>query len=141
VSFFISALRRRAIAVTGLAALLSGCAVGIQSGGDFPSVSYTVARPYQDVYHRAQDQADQCLRGKNQFKVRTRLDAAGQSGMVSVYGPLGGAEVARTEFTAVDARHTQVVQTVWGRAPWDQNALQAMRESVLIDTSVCVAYK
>lgn len=124
-----------------MAALLSGCAMGIQADGSSPTVTYTVARGYQTVYARAQDQANQCLRGKNQYKVDAWLDPAAKSGEVSVYAPLGGAQVARTEFKALDAQHTQVVQTVWGYAPWDQSALQAMRESVRMDTSVCLVYR
>lgn len=125
----------------GVAALLSGCAMGIQPGGDSPSVSYTVPRSYQTVYLRAQNQADECLRGKKQYDVYAQVDPALQTGLVSVRGPMHSIEVARTEIKAVDAKHTQVTHTVWGRSPWDQNALDAMRESIRIDTSVCVAYK
>ncbi len=126
--------------VFGAAVLLAGCSMGIQPDGDSPSVSYTVPRSYQTVFLRAQNQADECLRGKNQYTVRTQVDAAEQAGVVSVAGPLD-TEVARTELKAIDARTTQVTQTVWGRSPWDVRALNAMRESVLMDTSVCVAYK
>lgn len=125
----------------GVVVSLAGCSVGIQSGGDSPSVSYTVPHNYQTVFLRAQNQAEECLRGKSQFRVETKVDAAEQSGVVSVVGPLGGAELARTELKAVDTQHTQVIQTVWGHSPWDRNALDAMRESVRLDTSVCFAYK
>ncbi len=125
----------------GAAALLSGCALGIQPGGESPSISYTVPRSYQTVYLRAQNQADECLRGKKQYDVYAQVDPALQTGLVSVRGPIGGVEVARTEIKAIDARHTEVKHTVWGRSPWDQNALAAMRESVRMDTSVCVVYK
>jgi hypothetical protein len=115
--------------------------MGIQPGGDSPSVSYTVPRSYQVVYLRAQNQANECLRGKSQYMVHAEVDPELQSGVVSVRGPFGGAEVARTELKAADSKHTQVVQTVWGHAPWDQAALDAMRESIWLDTSVCFAYK
>jgi hypothetical protein len=115
--------------------------MGIQPNGDSPSVSYTVPRSYQIVYLRAQNQADECLRGKHQYDVYAQVEPAQQMGVVSVRGPMGGAEVARTEIKAIDARQTQITQTVWGRAPWDQAALNAMRESIVMDTSVCVVYK
>ena len=124
-----------------VAVSLAGCSLGIQPGGDSPSVSYTVPHNYQTVFLRAQNQAEECLRGKSQFTVQTKVDATEHSGVVSVIGPLGAGEVARTELKAVDAQHTQVTQTVWGHSPWDRNALDAMRESVTIDTSVCFAYK
>ncbi|HEY9280356.1 MAG TPA: hypothetical protein VIP51_09815 [Eoetvoesiella sp.] len=133
-------MRIRSVVVVA-AVSVAGCSMGIQPGGEAPSVTYTVPRSYQTVFLRAQNQADECLRGKSQFAVRTQVDAAQQSGVVSVVGPLGNAEVARTELKAVDAQHTQVTQTVWGRSPWDANALNAMRESVRMDTSVCVAYQ
>ncbi|TAL91408.1 MAG: hypothetical protein EPN46_10135 [Candidimonas sp.] len=122
------------------AALLSGCAIGIQPGQS-PSVSYTVARDYQTVYRRAEDQADHCLRGKNAYTVQATLNRDARSGVVAVVAPLGAGIVARTELKAIDAKHTHVSQIVWGHTPWDRAALDAMRESVRLDTTVCFAYK
>lgn len=121
--------------------LLSGCAIGIQPGDNSPSVSYTVPRDYRTVFLRAQNQANECLRGKDQYTVRAKVDPVTQSAQVDVVGPFGKSVVARTALRATDARHTHVVQTVWGYSPWDVNALHAMRESVRLDTSVCFAYK
>ncbi|MBV6303408.1 hypothetical protein KVP10_00840 [Candidimonas humi] len=120
------------------AGLLSGCAIGIQ--GNSPTISYTVPRDYLTVYHRAEDQAQKCLRGQNAYNVRGKLDRASRSGSVDVLAPLGDSTVARTQFQALDAGHTRVIQTVWGRSIWDAKALRAMRESVFMDTSVCTAY-
>ncbi len=125
----------------GAAGLLSGCALGIQPGGDSPSISYTVPRSYQTVYLRAQNQADECLRGKKQYDVYAQVDPALQTGVVSVRGPMESVEVARTEIKAIDAKHTEVKHIVWGHSPWDKDALEAMRESIRMDTSVCVVYK
>lgn len=127
--------------VIGTAALISGCALGIQPDGQSPTVTYTVPRSYQIVYLRAQNQAAECLRGKQHYDVYAQVDAAMQSGSVSVKGFLDTVEVARTDLKAIDARNTQVTQTVWGRSPWDQNALNAMRRSILMDTSICIAYE
>lgn len=121
------------------AGLLSGCAMGIQQGS--PSVSYTVARDYLTVYRRAEDQAQKCLRGQNAYSVRGRLDRTSRSGRVDVVAPLGGAVMARTQLQAVDAQHTRVTQSVWGRLVWDPKALDAMHESVRLDTSVCTVYR
>jgi hypothetical protein len=120
------------------AGLLSGCVGGIQ--GNSPSVSYTVPRDYLTVYRRAQDQAQKCLRGENAYGVQGRLDRASRSGSVDVVAPFGGKVMARTRFQALDAGHTRVTQSVWGQSIWDGKALSAMRESVLMDTSVCTAY-
>ncbi|NYT83237.1 hypothetical protein H0A70_17285 [Alcaligenaceae bacterium] len=132
-------MRTLAVSV-GVAVCLSGCAMGIQQGADSPTVSYTVPRSYQTVYLRVQNQADECLRGKGHYDVFAEVDPAMQTGLVAVRSPLG-VEVARTELKAIDARNTQVTHTVWGHSPWDGSALNAMRQSVMIDTSVCVAYK
>ena len=123
----------------GMSVVLSGCALGVQSGGDSPSVTYKVPRNLQTVYLRAQNQAAECLTGKNQYEVYAQVDDSAQTATVTVQGPLGSV-VARSDIQAIDASHTQVTHTVWGRAPWDNGALQAMRQSVLMDTSVCVAY-
>lgn len=123
------------------AIVLSGCALGVQSDGTSPSVTYTAPRPYQDVYLRVQNQADLCLRGKKQYDVYAEIDAASQTASVFVRGPLSDVVVVRTEIRAVDQSHTQVTHTVWGHPPWDEGALSAMRRSVMLDTSVCVAYK
>lgn len=122
-----------------LALMLGGCAMGIKPGS--PSVSYTVPRDYQTVYLRAQNQAAECLRGASGYEVVARIDAATHTGEVAVQEPLAGAVMARTAIKAVDARHTEVTHTVSGHRPWDLNGLDAMRQSVLMDTSVCVAYK
>jgi len=124
-----------------LATTLAGCAVGIQPDGSSPSVSYTVPRDYQTVYLRAQNQASECLRGQSSFEVRSEVDPVAQTGRVSVVDPLTDIEVARTSVKAQDARNTQVEQVVWGRGSWDLNALHAMRESIILDDSVCFAYK
>ncbi|WP_237173084.1 BPTD_2524 family lipoprotein [Paracandidimonas lactea] len=122
-------------------ALLAGCAGGIKSGDDSPSITYVVPRSYQIVYLRVQNQAGECLRAKNQYDVYASVDGDRQKGSVVVKGMLGTLEVARTDIEAIDKNHTRVRHTVWGRAPWDGEALQAMRQSVLMDTSVCSAYR
>lgn len=129
--------------VVGLAAaaMLSGCAMGIQPGGESPHVTYTVPRDYRTVVLRAQNQASECLRGKNQYDVYADVDPALGTAVVSVKGPISGFEVARTEIKSLDPRRTQVTQTVWGPKPWDAHALDAMRESIRLDTSVCAAYR
>lgn len=124
------------------AIVLSGCALGVQPDGSSPSVTYTAPRPYQTVYLRVQSQAELCLRGdKDQYDVYAEVDPVSQTGSVSVRGPLSDLVVARTEIKAVDQANTQVTHTVWGVKPWDESALSAMRRSVMLDTSVCVAYQ
>src|SRR3546814_12704165 len=103
----------------GAGMLLSGCINGIQSGGDFPSLSYTVPRSYQTVYLRAQNQADECLRGKKQYDVYAQVDPAMKTGSIAVRGPLGGLEVARTATNAINDKHTQLDHYGGGHSPWD----------------------
>jgi hypothetical protein len=129
----------RCSVVFAVALALAGCALGINK--DSPSVSYTVPRDYRTVFLRVQNQANECLRGKNEYTVQARVDPATQSGEIEVVGPLGGTVVARTELRATDAQHTHLTQTVWGRHPWDAQALDAMRQSVRMDMSVCFAYR
>ena len=121
------------------AGLLSGCAVGVNENS--PTVSYTVPRDYLTVYHRAEDQAQKCLRGENAYSVRGRLDRASRSGSVDVVAPLDATVMARTQFQALDDGRTRVTQSVWGRLVWDRKALDAMRASVFMDTSMCTAYR
>jgi len=125
----------------GAAALLSGCALGIQPNGSSPSISYSVPRSYQTVYLRAQNQAAECLTAKKQYDVYAKVNPTVQTGEVTVRSQLGDIEVARTEIRAIDGKTTEVKHTVWGHSPWDENALEAMRQSIRMDTSVCVAYK
>lgn len=121
---------------------LSGCALGIHKGDDSPSVSYVVPRDYKTVFLRAQNQANECLRGDDkQYVVHARVDPVTSKGEIDVIGPMGNVLVARTKLQATDAKHTYVSQTVWGVKPWDINALNAMRESIRLDTSVCFAYR
>jgi len=128
------------VAGIGVAVLMTGCVGGISQNGDSPQVTYVVPRSYQTVYLRAQNQADECLRGSGGYDVYAKVDPNTQSGWVSVKGSLGSPEVARTDLQAVDKSHTRVTHTVWGHKPWDEQALQAMKRSVVLDTSVCVAY-
>src|SRR3546814_13014989 len=90
----------------GAGMLLSGCINGIQSGGDFPSLSYTVPRSYQTVYLRAQNQADECLRGKKQYDVYAQVDLAMKTGSGAVRSHLGGLEVGRPESKASEEDRT-----------------------------------
>src|SRR3546814_18380869 len=101
----------------------SGSAWGIKKGGNSPSVSYTVPRDYRTVFLRAQNQDNECLRGKDQYVVRSNVNPVAQTGVVDVVGPFGDVLVARTKLEATDAKHTHVTQTVWGRSPWDVNEI------------------
>lgn len=134
--------------------LIAGCAVGIKSDGSSPSVSYTVPHSYQVVYMRARHQASECqgshsalnkfgtdYKDDKTFKVVSTIDPDMQSGVVSVQDPITGTEVARTTLKAVDAKHTEVSQIVAGSGSWNQDALNAMQQSVRMDTSVCFVYK
>lgn len=123
------------------AGLLAGCAMGIQPDGSSPSVTYTVPYSYQVVYMRAEHQARECQRGNSTVEVRGRIDPDMRSGVVSATDPILGIEVARTSLKAVDAQHTEVVQTVSGRGSWNQDALNAMQQSIRMDASVCFVYK
>lgn len=120
--------------------LLAGCALGIQEGSS-PTVSYTVPHSYQVVYMRAEHQARECQRGGSTTTVKSQVDPAMRSGVVSVVDPILGTEVARTVLKAVDAQHTEVVQTVSGRGSWNLDALNAMEQSIRMDASVCFVYK
>lgn len=139
-----------------LAALtLSGCAVGIQDNGNSPQVAYEVDRPFQAVYARAIDQAEQCMQGSTRidsdvatlqrrssvFEVHHRLDDGGRRGEVWVSAPLTGVVVARTELQAISKDRTAVTQTVWGKGTWDGRTLHAMQQSILMDASACTVYK
>src|SRR3546814_5220180 len=74
----VQAARRRGVKalLSGISmlAMLSGCVMGVQPGGDSPSVSYKVPRNYQIVYLRAQNQASECLTGKNQYDVYAQVE-------------------------------------------------------------------
>ncbi|WP_397473322.1 BPTD_2524 family lipoprotein [Pusillimonas sp.] len=130
----------RAWTVVLATSLLAGCALGIKEDSS-PSVSYTVPHNYQTVYMRAENQGRECQRGESTTKVRSQIDPAMRSGVVSVVDPILGTEVARTALKAIDAKHTEVVQTVSGRGSWNQDALNAMEQSIRMDASVCHVYK
>lgn len=120
--------------------LLAGCALGIRNDGSSPTVSFTVPHSYQVVYMRAENQARECQRGQSTTEVRARVDPDMRSGVVSIVDPIIGVEYARTTLKAVDAKHTEVVQTVSGQGSWNQDALNAMEQSIRMDASVCHVY-
>lgn len=134
--------------------LIAGCATGIRSDGSSPSVTYTVPHNYQVVYMRARHQASECqgsqtalnkfdsnFKDDSIFKVESTINPDMQSGVVSVQDPITGTEVARTTLKAVDAKHTEITQVVSGNGSWNHDALNAMQQSVRMDTSVCFVYK
>ena len=143
---------KKIAAVMALVAL-SGCAMGIQNNS--PSVSFEVDKPAKTVHARALDQANACMRGENkmdnnannfnrrqsEFDVREQVDASGQQGEVTVVVPLNSAVMARTSWRALGPQRTAVTQTVWGQGSWDGKTLTAMKESILMDASVCTVYK
>jgi len=121
--------------------LLSGCMGGVSPGDNSPRETHTVPRDYKAVYLRLENQAHECISPDRGVHVKSQLDPDTQSGSVMVVLPVSGAVLARSDFKAMDAQHTQVTYSVVGRYPWDLNALHAMRESVLLDSSICFAYK
>lgn len=123
------------------ALLLAGCSMGIRSDGSSPSVTYTVPHSYQVVYMRVQHQANECQPGTGSYNVRGEIDSVMRTGVVSVADPILGIEVAHTNLKAIGDNHTEVTQVVSGSGSWNQDALNAMQQSVRMDVSVCFVYK
>lgn len=90
---------------------------------------------------RAQHQTLECLTNRSRYEVYATVDSAMQRATVLVRDAATGNEMARTEVQAHDARHTQVTHTTVGGDRWGAAAVDAMRRSIMSDTTVCATYR
>jgi hypothetical protein len=125
-----------------MAALLSGCAIGIKPGDtENQSVSFVAPISYQEAYRRGDAQARQCHTHANMFKdsftVAGNLYADNGTGVIHVTLPHAGTDLARFEVAEKGPSSTAVTLTVWGRHMWDARELAAMRKSIESGSPVC----
>lgn len=124
----------RLIVVAGVL-MLSGCAVGIQPGKDYPSDTFTVAIGYQEAYRRADAQPRACLQ---QYPVSGNLFADNQSGVIRVGLPnYGSADLMRINLHQVTPETTEVKVTVYDGYPFDWKQVVAMRGSIETGSLMC----
>lgn len=121
-------------------AVLAGCAAGTRAPQAM-NENYTVPRNFQTTYMRAQHQTLECLTNRSRYEVYATVDSAMQRATVLVRDAATGDEVARTEVQSLDARHTQVTHTAVGGDRWGAAAVDAMRRSIMSDTTVCATYR
>jgi len=127
-------------AAAGLALSLSACTtMGVASKQALRD-EFEAPMPVSQVYRRAQEQAELCLRGASGHQVEAELDAAGRSAQVYVRAPFTRNRLVNVDIQALDAGRSRVSVAMWGVNIWDQKALWAMREAVLIGIPTCRSY-
>lgn len=133
---------KRAGIVLACAAVLSGCAMGIGSGGAALSGSFEAPVAYAQAYQSAVDQAKLCLLGSDSaYRIDGRLDAAARSGSFRIVPKMiGTQEVARVDVSADGDARARVHVQMWGRSIWDAKAMRAMHDAVYFNAPSCTAY-
>jgi hypothetical protein len=131
---------RRFAAAAVLACGLAGCTLGIAPGNDSPSADYKIAVDYQSAYNVARAQAEQCLTGKDAYRVVGDLDTVGRKGRVRVLAPFTDHNIALVEIAAIDANHSDVHIAMWGEGIWNANAITAMRDAIEFQIPACTSY-
>jgi len=125
----------------GLGALaLAGCAVGTAPGEGALSGSFDAAVSLRQAYQAARQQADLCLLGEGGYEAVGNLDEAGGRGQLSVQGKLGPGEVAGVALSSIDATHTRVRVSMWGKNLWAEPAMRAMHDAIMFGAPSCTTY-
>ena len=119
-----------------LPAILAGCG-GVGSGS--PGETFRVPVPYQDVYRRAVDQADYCLRSVTEYPVTGGVDTAARTSQMVVKSGLFGI-LAQVDARAVDDNSSEVTVKVAGFNIWDDKAVSAMKGAILFGVPSCTNY-
>lgn len=131
---------RSAMAAAGLVLGLSACApMGVDSREALRD-EFEAPVSYQDAYQRARSQAEQCLRGESGHEVDGGVDTAGRTGQVYVRAPFTQSRLASVDIRAVGQDRSQVSIAMWGVNIWDQKAVAAMRDAILIGVPSCRSY-
>ena len=95
--------------------------------------------PYQDVYRRAVDQADYCLRSVTEYPVTGGVDTAARTSQMVVKSGLFGI-LAQVDARAVDDNSSEVTVKVAGFNIWDDKAAKAMKGAILFGVPSCTNY-
>ncbi|CAM3706155.1 Lipoprotein [Bordetella sputigena] len=125
--------------------LLGGCASGIEPGGNFPSVTFDVATPYDAAYRRGGEFARTCHTApEHPYGVEYRdvgtLDEKFAVGRIVVFKvPEPAVHLEVMEFKPKGKTDSTVTVTVVGRDGWDARELEAAQRSIQTATPVCRA--
>lgn len=119
-----------------LPAILAGCG-GV--GPNTPGETFRAPVPYQEVYRRAVDQADYCLRGETEYPVTGGVDTAARTSQMVVKGDLIGL-LAQVDARAIDDNSSEVTVKLAGFNIWDAKAGNAMKSAILFGVPSCTNY-
>ena len=122
--------------IWALPAVLAGCG-GVGPGS--PGETFKAPVAYQEVYRRAVDQADYCLRGVTGYPVTGGIDTAARTSQMVVKGDLGGA-LTVVDARALDDNSSEVSVKVVGLNIWDAKAAKAMKDAILFGVPGCSNY-
>ena len=131
---------RYALLAATVSLSLSACApMGVESKEALHD-AFEAPVAYQDAYQRARDQAEMCLRGESQHPVEGSLDQGQQSAQVYVHAPFTKNRLASVDIQAIDTTHSQVKVAMWGVNVWDEHAVTAMRDAIMLGVPTCRSY-
>ena len=119
-----------------LPAILAGCG-GVGSGS--PGETFRVPVPYQDVYRRAVDQADYCLRGVTGYPVTGGVAPAARTSQGGVKGAVISV-LAQVDVRAIDDNSSEVTVKVAGFNIWNVKAVSAMKSAIQFGVPSCTDY-
>jgi hypothetical protein len=117
--------------------LLAGC-VGIDSKSS-PKNTFTVDVSFEEVYRRANEQAERCWRTDTGYPIGGSINQATKTAQLYVTGDLGG-RVGQVDAIARSEKSSEVTITVWGIGPWGPEALWAMKEVIQFGVPTCTSY-
>ncbi len=119
-----------------LPAILAGCG-GAGSGS--PGETFRVPVPYQEVYRRAVDQAEYCLRSIAGYPVTGGVDTAARTSQMLVKGGLLGI-LAQVDARGLDDNSSEVTVKTAGINIWDVHAVRAMKDAIQFGVPSCSSY-
>ena len=119
-----------------LPAILAGCGgMGSGSSGE----SFKVPLPYDEVYRRAVDQAEYCLRSVTQYPVSGGIDRAARTSQMTVKSGLFGV-LTQVDARSIDDNSAEVTVRMAGFSIWDAKAAIAMKGAIEFGVPSCTNY-
>lgn len=114
---------------------LSGCAVGIQPEGEYPSETFTAPVSFQEAYRRADAQPRECVPN---MTITGNLFTDNNTGIVRVTMPsYSGSDLVRVNLKQITNNNTEVTVTASDNGVFDKGQVIAMKQSILTGKTSC----
>lgn len=126
------------LAVVAIALGLVACK-GIDPGKS-PAKTFEVSVPVKTAYERAIAQSEMCLVTEDRFPLASQLDPDNKFAFVRVNMSMTDTLLSNVRVVAESTNKSRVTVQMWGVAPWDMTAVDAMQAAIEFGVPSCINY-